>query len=297
MQLCLGTVQFGMDYGIFNQSKKDPDYCIQCLDYATQNGISAIDTAAAYGIAEQLTGNFLARRTVPREQLFISTKALPNLLDNCDESNYDRVILDNIENSLKALHTDYVDVYFLHSSRYAFRPEILKALYTVKDKGLARNVGVSVYDPDEAWACCSSPFVNYIQIPYSIFDHRMKESDIFDRADFSGCNMDVRTAFVKGLIRLRDTEVPEYLAKAKPILKKLDRLCEETGFSRIDIAMGYIKREKQVNHLVFGIRTLDQLKEDIASFQKNIPESIFKAIDKEFSGIDADIVVPSLWKK
>ena len=286
-----------MDYGIFNQSKKDPDYCIQCLDYATQNGISAIDTAAAYGIAEQLTGNFLARRTVPREQLFISTKALPNLLDNCDESNYDRVILDNIENSLKALHTDYVDVYFLHSSRYAFRPEILKALYTVKDKGLARNVGVSVYDPDEAWACCSSPFVNYIQIPYSIFDHRMKESDIFDRADFSGCNMDVRTAFVKGLIRLRDTEVPEYLAKAKPILKKLDRLCEETGFSRIDIAMGYIKREKQVNHLVFGIRTLDQLKEDIASFQKNIPESIFKAIDKEFSGIDADIVVPSLWKK
>ena len=101
---------------------------------------------------------------------------------------------------------------------------------------MARNVGVSVYDPDEAWACCSSPFVNYIQIPYSIFDHRMKESDIFDRADFSGCNMDVRTAFVKGLIRLRDTEVPEYLAKAKPILKKLDRLCEETGFSRIDIA-------------------------------------------------------------
>ena len=50
MELCLGTVQFGMNYGVYVQSKKDPDYCIKCLDYATQNGISAIDTATAYGI-------------------------------------------------------------------------------------------------------------------------------------------------------------------------------------------------------------------------------------------------------
>ena len=105
------------------------------------------------------------------------------------------------------------------------------------------------------------------------------------------------TVFVKGLIRLKEAEVPEHLAKAKPILKKLDRLCKDTGFSRIDLAMGYIKREKQVNHLVFGIRTLEQLKEDIASFQKDIPESVFEAIDKEFSEIEADLVVPSLWKK
>ena len=297
MQLCLGTVQFGMDYGVFNQPKKDPDYCIECLDYAAQNGINAIDTAAAYGIAEKITGDFLARKTVPREQLFISTKALPNLLDDCEESSYNRVIQNNIEKSLKTLHTDYVDVYFLHSSRYAFIPEILEALHTVKEKGLARNVGVSVYDPDEACACCASPFVNYLQIPYSIFDHRMKESKIFDKADFSECNIDVRTVFVKGLIRLKEAEVPEHLAKAKPILKKLDRLCKDTGFSRIDLAMGYIKREKQVNHLVFGIRTLEQLKEDMASFQKDRPESVFEAIDKEFSEIEADLVVPSLWKK
>ena len=60
MELCLGTVQFGMDYGIFDTPKKQPDYCISCIDYATQNGINAIDTATAYGIAEEIVGNFLA---------------------------------------------------------------------------------------------------------------------------------------------------------------------------------------------------------------------------------------------
>ena len=70
-----------------------------------------------------------------------------------------------------------------------------------------------------------------------------------------------------------------------------------TGFSRIDLAIGYIKREKEINHLVFGIRNIEQLQEDINAFNKDIPQEIFDTIDKEFSGIDADLVIPSLWVK
>ena len=54
MQLCLGTVQFGMDYGIIGQKKPSVEDSVVCLDYATQNGISAIDTATAYGTAEEV---------------------------------------------------------------------------------------------------------------------------------------------------------------------------------------------------------------------------------------------------
>ena len=297
MELCLGTVQFGMDYGVFNQSKKDPEYCIQCLDYATQNGIQAIDTAAAYGIAEEVTGTFLAKKTVPRENLFLSTKLMPNCLDDCKPSEYTSVIRERLRHSLKVLHTNYVDAFYLHSSRYAFREDILEALSVVQQEGLAKKVGVSVYYPEEAEACFRSPFVKYIQMPYSIFDHRMKEKGVFEKAEDAGCSVDVRTVFIKGLIRLKEGEIPSHLAKAKPILLKLDQLCKETGFSRIDLAMGYVKREQSVRHLVFGIRNMEQLKEDIASFQKEIHEEIFRDIDKEFSGIDADLVVPSLWVK
>lgn len=286
-----------MAYGVFDQPPKEPEYCIRCLDYATQNGVGAIDTAAAYGSAERITGEFLARKTVPRERLFISTKLLPNILDECGEGNYAAVIQESLEKSLRTLRTDYVDAYLLHSSQYAFRPEILEALSSVKKRGLAREVGVSVYCPDEAEACLASPHVGHIQLPYSIFDHRMRESGIFEKAGEAGCAVDVRTVFVKGLIRLSEAEVPEHLAKARPILRRLDGLCGETGFSRTDIAMGYVKREHRASRLVFGIRTLEQLKEDIESFQRDVPESVFEGIDRELSGIDADIVVPSLWRR
>ena len=297
MKLCLGTVQFGMDYGVFDTPKKDPAYCINCLDYATQNGIEAIDTATAYGDAERIVGEFLSRKTINRDKLFISTKHLPNVLDDYKKEDYVKVIRENLQNSLKTLNTDYVDAYYFHSSRYAFQPELLEAIGVMQKEGLAKKVGVSVYYPDEAMACFRDSNINCIQAPYSIFDHRMKELDVFKSGNENGFDIDVRTVFVKGLIRLREDEIPEHLIKAKPILANLDKICEDTGYSRIELAMGYVKREKAIKHLVFGVRSLEQLKEDISSFDKEIPDSVFDEIDDQFSGISADLVIPSLWVK
>lgn len=297
MELCLGTVQFGMDYGVFNQPKKDIDYCVSCLDYATQNGISAIDTATAYGIAEEVTGKFLRKNTVSRDKLWISTKLLPNCLDDVDSADFKNVIRTKLTESLKMLGTNYIDAYFLHSSRYAMREDILEALQCVKQEGLAKEVGVSIYYEEEALACMNNKYVDYVQTPYSVFDHRMKEIGLFDVSKRGKLKVDSRTTFIKGLIRLREDEIPEHLIKAKPILRKLDEICAESGYSRIELAIGYVKREQSINHLVFGIRDIEQLKEDIAAFENNIPEEIFKRLDKEFEKVEADLVVPSLWKK
>lgn len=297
MELCLGTVQFGMDYGVFDTPKKDSEYCITCMDYATQNGICSIDTAAAYGMAEEVTGAFLQKKTIAREKLQICTKFLPNILDDYEQKDYKRVIKENLEKSLRTLNLDYVDTYLLHSARYAFRPDILEALSSVQKEGLAAHVGVSVYNPEEALACFESPYVDYIQVPYSVFDHRMKEYGIFDAEKKRNCTIDVRTVFIKGLIRLTQEEVPKHLAGANPILAKLDEFCKKTGYTRIELAMGYVKREKEVKHLVFGIRDMMQLKEDIAAFERTIPEYVFTEMEESFAELDTNIVVPSLWKK
>ena len=297
MDLCLGTVQFGMDYGVFDTPKKDAEYCVKCLDYATQNGVLAIDTATAYGTAESVVGSFLAKKTIARDKLFVSTKFLPNILDDCNSKEYRTIITENIKKSLDVLHTDYVDAYFLHSSRYAFQPEILDTLSVVQREGLAKHVGVSVYYPEEALACFENDNVDYIQAPYSIFDHRMAEQDVFEKAGSNNCNVDTRTAFIKGLIRLKIEEVPNYLEGAIPILQKLDKICAETGYSRIELAMGYVKRQNNINHLVFGVRDLEQLRQDIDAFQRQIPSEIWDMIDNEFADVEAEIIIPSLWKK
>lgn len=297
MELCLGTVQFGMDYGVFNQPKKDVDYCVDCLDYATQNGINAIDTATAYGIAEEVVGKFIRKNTINRDKLFISSKLLPNILDDYEKDDYEKVILENIKKQLSVLGTDYLDAYFLHSSRYIHNAEILDALQVVKREGLAKDVGVSIYYDDEAKAAFGNKNVQYVQAPYSIFDHRMKEVGLFDRTKIGEMKVDTRTTFIKGLIRLSDSEIPEHLEKARPILQKLDEICDETGYNRIQLAIGYVKQQEAINHLVFGVRDLKQLKQDIEAFGLDIPSDIFVKMDEEFKNIDTDIVVPSLWKR
>lgn len=297
VELCLGTVQFGQDYGIIGQKKPALEDAVACLDCATQHGIHAIDTAEAYGTAQEVVGAFLAKRTVPRESLRISTKFLPNVLDDVQPADYVAVIEHHLEESLRTLHTDYVDAYLFHSARYVFQPAMLEALQTVKDKGLARQVGVSVYEPEEAIACLASPYVTFTQFPYSVFDHRMKEAGVFAKALQSDCTIDVRSAFIQGLILLDEEQVPPFLSGARPIITKLKQIASETGVSRVALAMAYIKREQAVSHLVFGVDSLMQLQEDIEWFNTDIPVRILEKMDRAFAGIKAEIIMPSLWKR
>lgn len=297
MKLCLGTVQFGLDYGILDQRKPCPEDAVKWLDYATQNGINAIDTARAYGTAEEVVGEFLKLRTIPRDQMFISTKLLPNILDGVNEADYERVIENEIVSQLRTLHTDYVDAYIFHSARYAFDIAKLEAIRKTVKKGYARKSGVSVYEPDEALSCFESGIVDFIQAPYSIFDHRMKVSGVIDHPRKGGCELHTRSAFIQGLIIMEEDRVPPFLEKAKPIVRRIQAICEIEGISRTQLALQYVKRETEISHLVFGVDSLEQLKEDIELFEEELPDDLIRTIAEEFDEIEADIVMPSLWKR
>ena len=80
----MGTVQFGMDYGIFGQRQTTVEQAVNMLDFATQNGISTIDTANDYGTVEDVVGCFLQKKTITKDKLWIISKFRPNLLDNVD---------------------------------------------------------------------------------------------------------------------------------------------------------------------------------------------------------------------
>ncbi len=295
MKLSLGTVQFGLDYGIRGQKKPSTAYAVRCLETALERGITAFDTAAAYGNAEEIVGLFLKNKGAVRDGIFLSTKMLPNVLDEVQPRDYQRVIKEHLEHSLRVLHTDYADAYIMHSARYAFREDILEALAAVKETGLAVKTGVSVYEPEEAFACFDSEFVDFIQLPYSVFDHRMKEAGVLDAAN--ACQIHSRSAFIQGLITMTEDEVPPFLAKAKPIVKRIGAISDQTGISRVALAMAYVRRENAISHLVFGVDSAEQLEYDIDIFEQDVPTEILGMIENEFQGIAADIVMPSLWKK
>ena len=68
MELCLGTVQLGMDYGIAGQKRPSVKDSLKILDYATQNEIKTIDTANSYGTAEDVVGEFLKASSIRRKK-------------------------------------------------------------------------------------------------------------------------------------------------------------------------------------------------------------------------------------
>lgn len=299
MELCLGTVQFGMDYGISGQKQPNVEQAVEMLDYAVQNGINTIDTANAYGTAEDVVGAFLHKKTVPREKLWIISKFRPNLLDDVKEAEYYAVMKENLTNTLGRLGTDYLDTYLLHSARYVYNDAIINTLNRLKKEGYARKVGVSVYEVDEAKMCIEHDNVDFMQLPYSVFDQRMKNGGLFDLAKkYNGTTqIHSRSAFIQGLILMEENQVPDFLAKARPIVRKISKLCRKFGISRIALAMNYVKQEDSISHLVFGVDNLEQLKEDVEVFQQDLDKDIIQEISLEFCDIEADIVMPSLWKR
>lgn len=296
MNLRLGTVQFGMDYGINNQTQPSISDCVAMLDYATQNGVTNLDTAFAYGTAESVVGEFLKKKTISREKLNISSKLVPNVMDEITPEKYEAKVLELIKGQLKTLGTDYLDVYLYHSARYIYNEALLSALQVAKKEGLAKKVGVSVYEPDEAKKGLANDKVDFMQFPYSIFDQRMLASGIFD-LPLNGTEIDTRSAFIQGLIIIGENDIPPFLAKAKPIVRKIDEVCAKYNVNRVALAMNFVKQQKNISSLVFGVDNMDQLKADINYFNKEIPGNIVNEIANEFTGIETDIVMPSLWKK
>ncbi|MEY8388133.1 aldo/keto reductase [Oscillospiraceae bacterium 38-13] len=298
MDLCLGTVQFGMDYGIQGKKKPPLSDCLNMLDYAVHNGIRTIDTANAYGEAEDVVGAYLEKHPGMRRNLRIISKFRPNLLDGLPEEQYYPVMKANLEDSLRRLHTDYLDGYLLHSSRYVFVDSIVETLARLRNEGYVGKAGVSIYEVEEAKAGILQGNLDFLQVPYSVLDQRMLHEGVFSLAAGKGIPIHSRSAFIQGLVLMAPDKVPDFLReRAAPVLQKADQICWAAGVSRVQLAIGFVKRQTAISHLVFGVRNLEQLRENICVFQQDLPTGVMEELEKQFAAVDADIVIPSLWKK
>jgi aryl-alcohol dehydrogenase-like predicted oxidoreductase len=96
---------------------------------------------------------------------------------------------------------------------------------------------------------------------------------------------------------MNESEVPPFLKDAKPIVRKIDKLCKKYNVSRISLAINFVKQFDVISHLVFGVDNIEQLKENIKIFNDDFPTEILREISKEFKTIETKIVMPSLWVK
>lgn len=297
-KLCLGTVQFGMNYGINNKSgKPDLKDVFTMLDYAWDQGIRIFDTAMAYGDAEDILGQYITARGYSNEIRVIS-KLKPNLIsDDC--LNAEEIVLGEVEGSLKRLKLQRLEGYLLHTPTNFYNPSIINGLKACREKGLVENIGVSIYETQHALDVVSSGIVNYIQVPYSVFDQRLNPTEFFRIAKENNVTVFGRSAFLQGLILMEDEDIPDHLAIARKYLREFDEIIRKYELGRAKAAFLFSYLNPGVDYVVFGVDNINHLVEDMnfANEGTSYYEACMEELKNKFVNIEESIIFPSLWAR
>ena len=294
MKLCLGTAQFGMEYGIQKSGQPTLTDALEMLKFAINNGVCAIDTAAAYGTAENIVGKYIKNNCEVRDQVKIISKLSPDVLAGKQNDQYFKAMHDCINQSINRLNVDYLDICLFHNPAYLLDEEAITALIRIKSAGLTRKVGVSVYTPDEAKIGIKYG-LDVVQVPYSVFDQRMEEQGVFELAMRKNVEVHSRSAFTQGLMLMSESNIPTDLNEVRPVVRAYSEFCSKAGCSRLEMALAFIERQDCIEYLVFGVDRKEQLSEIIDAYRKPINQDILSEAAKRFARIDERLIMPSKW--
>jgi aryl-alcohol dehydrogenase-like predicted oxidoreductase len=296
-RLCLGTVQFGLEYGINNKKgKPSRDEVFAMLDYGLAQGIEYLDTAAAYGDAEQRLGEYFLSRKA-KDQVKVISKLLPNLIpDDCTDA--EARVINEVKGSLARLHLDCLDGYLLHTPANFYNPGIMAGLVRAREMGLIKNLGVSIYETKHALDVAGSGLVDYIQVPYNIFDQRLEKTEFFDLTKANGVTVFGRAPFLQGLLFMSADQVPENMARAKPYLDEFAEVLDQYSFTREEACMLFSLQNLKLDKVVFGVDDMEQLKADMEVAARDCSDdSLRRELQKHFITMEKEIIFPSLWAK
>ncbi|OFL80718.1 MULTISPECIES: aldo/keto reductase [Fusobacterium] len=288
MKICLGTVQFGLNYGI-EKKRIDIDEVEKILKFSLKNNITILDTASGYGDSEIIIGNFNSHKFNIISKL--DSKKLKNKNDI-------KELETEIEVSLKKLKTDFLDGYLLHQAEDLKNEELINNLYCLKEKGLIRHVGVSVYSVEEAELALKNNKIEYIQVPYNILDTRLDKINFFVKAKKLGKIIFVRSVFLQGVLLKPHNIYPKSLNELKQYDNILNEEIMRIGCTKIEYLLNFIKYNKNIDYIILGIDNLENLKEIVNCYSSNKLEKYnFENIRRKFSKLPDKILNPSLWKE
>lgn len=296
-RICLGTVQFGLDYGINNKKGKPKiDEVHKILDYALEKGIEIFDTANAYGDSEERLGEYIQKRKLEKDIKVVS-KLKPNLFQ-FDKTNIESTVKKEVRKSLSKLKISHLEGYLLHTPSDMYLDGMIEILNNIKKEGFIKNIGVSVYEIEDAIEAAKNEKIDFIQLPYNIFDQRVDKSEVYEFAKKNDIKIFARSPFLQGLLNMDLNEVPINLELAKEYMKKLDNIISEFDISKEEAAIMFAFSNKNNDYIVFGIDDIDQLKKNIDIIENlEIKKAFVKEIQKNFLDVEKSIIFPSLWSK
>lgn len=294
MEIGLGTVQFGIDYGVSNPSGKTPANEVQrILDFAQKKSIHLLDTASVYGASETVLGCF-----IPQDSHFkIVTKTSP-LKDTANTKKPEKTIREGFQQSLKRLNQKTIYGLLVHHaedllSRSGRR--IWSELQLLKDKGLVERIGVSVYSGEQIERIVDQFMVDIVQLPINVFDQRLITGGQLDQLKKNDVEIHARSAFLQGLLCMDPNGIPSYF---KPIRKHLDkwhRYIRLSNLSPTSAALAFFHTVTEVDAVLIGVNDKIQLQKNLRDFHATT--AVSHSMDfADFALNDPAFVNPANWR-
>lgn len=263
-RLGLGTVQFGLDYGISNRSGRPGTEEVGIiLTEAATAGLEVLDTAPVYGDAENRIGMAL-----PAEAHFrIVTKTMPVNATEITADDAQR-LLDDVERSRRRLRCDRLYGLMAHRSADLFKPggqRLIEAMEMARDRGWVERIGASMYDADDVDALLRLWTPSLVQLPINALDQRLCRSGHLVQLSKLGVEIHARSVFLQGLLLMEPEQTPPFFAPIRPALTALRNGWHDAGLSSVEGALAHVLAIPQVETVVVGATKSTELRETIAA--------------------------------
>jgi aryl-alcohol dehydrogenase-like predicted oxidoreductase len=301
-RLCLGTMNFGVD--------TDQTEAFRIMDAALDAGITFFDTADIYGwgtnsgATETIIGNWFAQGGNRRERTVLATKVYEKLHNPLYGPNDDRglstfKIRRHLENSLRRLQTDHVELYQMHHiDRRTTWEELWGALENVVNQGKADYIGSSNF---AGWhlvkaqaAAKERHFLGLVseQHIYNLVN-RNAELEVLPAAQDQGLGVVVWSPLAGGLLggraltaakEGRTGKMGERVERYRPQLEAFGTLCAELGEKPANVALAWLLANPAVTAPIIGPRTVEQLQDALRAVEIRLEESVLQELDRIFPG-------------
>ncbi len=298
MNLCgklgLGTVQWGMAYGIANRDgrRPQPTEVGRMLRQAQAAGVDLLDTAAVYGEAESVIGQH-AELT---RHMKVVTKTAPWPQYAADQ-NVAAVLEEAFVQSLKRLKCHRVYGLLVHQSADLLSPHgarIWCALEDFKARGLVTRIGVSVYDPDELERVIAILPIEIVQLPFNLYDQRFLQSGWLKQLHRAGVEVHGRSAFLQGLLLIAAEQLPQAFNQWRSHHQRLYREFEAIGASPLTASLRFCLDQPDIDRVIVGCESPQQLDEILGAASADnvtMPHASTFAVD------DGAMIDPRRWTR
>ena len=287
-KLSLGTVQFGLDYGIANDAGQPKVHDVkEIIDFVLDRGVNCFDTASAYGNSEDVLGEVLNK---DKTSYIISKLSSDDFIQDFEK---------NVDQSLQKLNLKSLYAILLHDSKLLsnWDTDFDESITKLIDSKKIKYFGVSIYTEDDFNNALSNDAITFIQIPFNIFDQRAIKYDWFKKAKEKNKLIFIRSVYLQGLVFMDKDSLPKNLQKAGNYLDILKSYCDTLNVSMGTLALSFVNSVAKENLILFGCDNLLQAQQNIDAFNKldDLSTSVISEIYESFKDVPEDIFNPTRW--